>query len=72
VSETFLALSSLGGVCALIGGGYIFLRGVFRQIDATKENTAALKNLTGKLEKQDGEIDDIKIRLGILEDRAKR
>ena len=48
---TVLALfGALGGLAVFIGGVWAVLRGLIRLIDATRDNTTAIKGLTGKVD----------------------
>lgn len=47
----FAILGSLGGIVAFLGGVTLLLRGIVRNVDATKDNTTALNKLAGELDK---------------------
>ena len=50
------ALASLGGLATFIGAIIVVVRSIFAQINATKDNTDAVKKLTERIEHMDGKV----------------
>jgi hypothetical protein len=67
-----LILSSLGGIIAFVGIVVVTIRGIFRIVNATEDNTDATRDLTAKLDKAFDLLNNHEGRLGILEDRSRR
>lgn len=67
-----LILSSLGGILAFLALIGVIVRGIFRIVNATEDNTSATVKLTSELDKVISQLNDHESRLGIVEDRTKR
>lgn len=65
MSNIGVVFSSVGGVIVFIGAAFAVIRAVVRQSDSTDRNTAAL----GKLTKT---VDELTMKVAILEDRINR
>jgi hypothetical protein len=72
MNPAVLILTSLGSIIAFITGVTLVIRAIIRNVNATRENTEALHEVTEVVTKLRAEFDDIKIRVAVLEDRAKR
>lgn len=64
-------LGGLGGLAVFGAGVWALLRGIFRQISATEENTTALHEVRGQLEKLGGQVSDNTQRIARLEGRRR-
>jgi hypothetical protein len=70
-----IVLTVLGGSGGLIGLAAVLVvigRGIFRQVNATEDNTAAVERLSGQMETIARTLNDHDTRLAVLEDRMKR
>jgi hypothetical protein len=65
-------LGGIGGIVAFLAGVAAVLRGIFRQISATEDNTAAIHGLSERLDRQDGKLDDYGTRIARLEGFGRR
>ena len=70
--NVFVVLGSLGGLVAALGAIIILGRGIFRQVNATEDNTKALQDLTGKVDALFQSYSNHETRISVLEDRLKR
>lgn len=62
-------LGALGGVVVFLGGVWAIVRGIIRQTDATRDNTAAIQQLTGKVDKLGDTVSGHGQRIARLEGR---
>jgi hypothetical protein len=62
-------LGALGGAVVFAGALITVARGIFRQINATEANTAALGKLSHQLDDLDGKLGDHETRISRLEGR---
>lgn len=67
-----IVLGGGGGIVAVIGAVIVIGRGIFRQVNATEDNTDAVKELTAKVERLMHGFNGHESRLAVLEDRLKR
>lgn len=67
-----LILSSAGGICAFIAMITLVIRAIFKQVNATEDNTAAVRDLTDAHKTLTIRITNLEYKVGILEDRGKR
>lgn len=65
-------LSSIGGLISLAGAVVFISRAIFNQVNSTDKNTAAIKELSGKIEVVIYRVNGYETRIAILEDRIKR
>lgn len=72
MNPAVLILSSLGGIVSFVGGIFLVVRAILKNVNATKENTAALENLIKTVTILKESDDNQNIRLAVLEDRIKR
>jgi hypothetical protein len=72
MNPAVLILTSLGSIIAFITGVTLVIRAIVRNVDATRDNTKALREVSEMVTKLRAEFDDVKIRVAVLEDRAKR
>lgn len=70
--NALIAIGGIGGLIALLSAIIIIGRGIFRQVNATEDNTEALNGLSAKVEKLSHTANGHETRLAILEDRVKR
>jgi hypothetical protein len=56
VTSILIDLSALGGAGVFVGAMVTVMRGIFRQVTATEENTAALTKLTSTLQDHETRI----------------
>lgn len=68
----YAILGSVGGIVAFLTAIVIIGRGIFKQVDATEDNTRALKEMTAKVDQLFDKYNDHETRLRVLEDRDKR
>jgi hypothetical protein len=62
-------LGSLGGIVAFPTAIFVIARAGFKQANATRENTEALKEMTGAISKLDRRVDDHDIQIAVIKDR---
>ena len=67
-----IAVGGLGGLVILLSAIIVIGRGIFKQINATEENTDAVKDLTRGMTEIKGMISNHETRISVLEDRVKR
>lgn len=68
--NTFLAVAgALGGVAVFVAAVIAIIRAVTGQVSATKENTKALKALSGQIDRLDTTVDQHGERIARLEGR---
>ena len=65
-------LSALGGIVAFVAGVWALLRGIFRNVSATQENTRALREVRDNLDRLSGVVDSQGQRISRLEGRRGR
>lgn len=70
--NSLIAIGGLGGIVILLGAVITIGRGIFRQVNATEENTTAVKDLTKGMSEIKAMLSNHETRLSILEDRVKR
>lgn len=68
----WVILSSLGGIVAFLGLVGLIIRAIFRQINATEDNTTAVRNLTRQVEALNTKVGELEKKVIILEDRIRR
>lgn len=66
------AIGGLGGLVILLTAIVVIGRGIFRQVNAIEENTAAIKDLTKNVTEIKGMLAGHETRISVLEDRMKR
>lgn len=52
----FAVIGALGGIVVFVAGVWALLRGIFRQVNATEDNTRAVRDLTQKLDDHETRI----------------
>lgn len=67
-----VASGGAGGILVLLTAVVVIGRAIFRQVEATEENTAAVKTLTEQLSELKNSYQDLHVRVTVLEDRIKR
>lgn len=67
-----VAIGGLGGLVILLSTVVIIGRGIFKQVNATEENTTAVKDLTKGMTEIKGMLSNHETRIAVLEDRARR
>jgi hypothetical protein len=72
VTHTLAVLGALGGLAAFLAGVVAVLRGIFRQISATQDNTEAVDRLSSQLGKLSDQVLDHSQRIARLEGRGRR
>lgn len=72
MNVTVLILSSLGGIISFLGLVVITIRGIFKIVNATEDNTTATRELTVEFKKIQDVINDHETRLRILDERTGR
>lgn len=70
--NALIAIGGIGGLVALLSVIVVIGRGIFKQVNATEDNTSAVKDLTKGMSEIKGMISNHETRLAILEDRLKR
>ena len=70
--NTLIAIGGFGGVVILLGAVIAIGRGIFKQINATEENTVAVKDLTSHVARLENLYNGHETRITVLEDRLKR
>lgn len=68
----WVIISSLGGIVAFLGLVGLIIRAIFRQINATEDNTTAVRNLTRQVEALNTKVGELEKKVIILEDRIRR
>ena len=72
VNVTVLILSSLGGIISFLGLVVLTIRGIFKIVNATEDNTTATRELTVEFKKIQDVLNDHETRLRILDERTSR
>lgn len=67
-----LVLGALGGVVAFLGSVWAVLRGIFKQIDATQDNTAAVNRLIERMDRADTRLNEHDVKIARLEGLGRR
>ena len=67
-----IAAGGVGGIVAFLTVIVIIGRGIFHQVNATEENTAAVNNLSTEVRKLTDLYNGHETRITVLEDRGKR
>jgi hypothetical protein len=70
--DVLIVLGGGGGICAVLTIIVIIGRGVFRQVNATEDNTSAVRDLTKKVEDLMNSYNGLERRLAVVEDRLNR
>ena len=70
--SALVILGGGGGIVAMLGAIIVIGRGIFRQVNATEDNTAATKELTAKVENLVHGFNGHEARIAVLEDRTRR
>ena len=65
-------LSSSGGILAFISAIIFLGRGIFKQVNATEDNTEAVKQLTTEVTALKNGFNGHEVRITVLEDRDRR
>jgi hypothetical protein len=66
--QALLILSSLGGATAFFVLIWVIIRGVFKLVNSTEDNTEALTKLTNNLDTMNTKIIQLDTRTTVLED----
>jgi hypothetical protein len=67
-----IAIGGISGIVVLLSAIVVIGRGIFRQVNATEENTRALQGLSEKMVHMETMYQNHETRLTVLEDRVKR
>ena len=67
--NVLIAIGGVSGVVVLLTSVVVIGRGIFRQVNATEDNTRAIKELSGKVDTLSSGYNGHEIRLTVLEDR---
>lgn len=67
-----VAAGGVGGLLILLTFVIAVGRGVFRQVNATEDNTAAVKELTSKINTIMAQLNGHETRIAVLEERTKQ
>lgn len=70
--NALIAIGGFGGLVVLLSAIIVIGRGIFKQVNATEENTTAVNNLTTVVGEMKGMLSNHETRISVLEDRAKR
>ncbi len=71
-ATTLALLGALGGLAAFVAGVWALLRGIFRNIGATQDNTRALRQMSDRLEQLGQTVNGHGERIARLEGRRPR
>jgi Na+-transporting methylmalonyl-CoA/oxaloacetate decarboxylase gamma subunit len=72
VNTGLVIVSSLGGIIAFLGLVALIIRGIFKIVNATEDNTTATRELSATMIKIVEKQNDHETRIAILEDRRHR
>jgi hypothetical protein len=76
ISHYQVIITSIGGIIIILGAIFGFTFGIFRQLNATRENTRELKIVAGRLNKlADNSVsvqNQLDRRITVIEDRMSR
>jgi hypothetical protein len=61
----------IGGILAALGAVVVVGRGIFKQVNATEDNTAALRDLTDEVKGLKTTVNGHETRITVLEDRGR-
>lgn len=67
-----VAAGGIGGLIVLLSMIVVIGRGIFRQVNATEDNTSAVLDLTRGVSEIKAMLSNHETRISILEDRTKR
>lgn len=70
--SVLIAIGGLGGLIVLLSAIIVIGRGIFKQINATEENTTSVRDLTKGISEIKAMLSNHETRISVLEDRAKR
>jgi hypothetical protein len=70
--NVLIAIGGFGGLVVLLSAIIVIGRGIFKQVNATEENTEAVRTLTKEVGDIKAMYQNHETRLAILEDRVKR
>ena len=70
--SVLIAIGGLGGLIVLLSAIVVIGRGIFRQVNATEENTTSVRDLTRGISEIKAMLSNHETRISVLEDRAKR
>jgi len=70
--DILIALGGGGGILVVIGALITVARGIFRQVNATEENTLAVRDLSDSMAEVKSLYNGLDKRVTVLEDRIKR
>jgi hypothetical protein len=63
--------SALGGVIVFLSALVVTIRSIFKQIGTVEKNTAAVRELSSKIERISGTLINHEHRITVLEEKAK-
>lgn len=72
MNPAVLILSSLGGIVSFVTGVFFIVRAIFKNVNATKENTDALQGVEVQLKDLRSTVDSHTVEIAILKDRQRR
>jgi len=67
MSVAVAILASLGGVVAFLGMLFVIVKSVFRQVNATEDNTKALNELSEQIKGMADQLNDHETRISVVE-----
>lgn len=70
--NALIAIGGIGGLVALLSVIVVIGRGIFKQVNATEDNTSAVRDLTKGMAEIKSMLSNHETRIAILEDRLKR
>jgi len=70
--NALVAIGGLGGLVVLLSAIIVIGRGIFKQVNATEENTLAVQNLSKEVSDMKAMYANHETRISVLEDRLKR
>ena len=70
--NVLIAIGGVSGIVVLLTAIVVIGRGIFKQVNATEENTEAVQGLTKKVDKLSNLYNGHETRLAVLEDRDRR
>lgn len=67
--NVLLAIGGAGGILAFATAVVVIGRGIFRQVNATDDNTAAIRELSSEVGRLTRQFNGHETRIAVLEDR---
>lgn len=70
--SVLIIISGFSGLVVLLSAVVVIGRGIFKQVNATEENTTSVRELTKGISEIKAMLSNHETRISVLEDRAKR